>query len=331
MFVQQPNRRSVRNLLISEECCQLFHFDRSGAHYTAPIDIHQHVKTFIRLVLGVSSFDERVLGLDTSVQWTHENGRKVAGTVSVKDARGVAIAFSLCDVRPVFRRYDLYGRGTNGWRAVDPEGREVFIKDSWREGKAEYTILERAKGVEGVAQVVCYEAEEVTTADLRANGAEPVPCERLTDLTSTRIAMDLYGDSIIHFQSQKQLFAAIRDAIVGTYCLHISNGSRSDITSDAAHKTLVNERVILHRDISQNNILLGRRGAKIGQRGVVADFDLAVQGPRPLAQTKRDRKAVCDRLSHGSISTDIGTGHGSLHVRFHARELRALVFCYTQS
>lgn len=193
----------------------MFHFDRSGAHYTAPLHIHQCVKTFIRLVLGVSSFDERVLGMDTSVQWTHEHGRKVAGAISVTDADGVETKFALCDVEPVFRRYDLYGRGTNGWRAARSDGLQVFIKDSWREGEAEYTILERVKGVEGAAQMMCYEAAEETTAELRANGAEPIPCDALTDRTSTRIVMELYGRPITSFTSQTQLLAAVRDAIAG--------------------------------------------------------------------------------------------------------------------
>lgn len=59
-----------------------------------------------------------------------------------------------------------------------------------------------------------------------------------------------------------------------------------------AHRTLVNDRHVLHRDISQNNILLGRRGSRAGQRGILVDFDMAVHGERPLCQAPTDFKAV---------------------------------------
>lgn len=212
MLIQQPNRRFVRNLLVTERWCQLFHFDRSGAQYTSHIDIHKHVGTFIRLVLLVSSFDEGTLGLDPSVRWTLASGRKVAGAISVTDAGGASNVFTLCDVQPVFRRYDLYGRGSTGWLASAPDGGQVFIKDSWREGPAEYIVLQHTLGVEGTAQMVCYEAAEVNTADFRETGAPP---EGFTNRTSTRIVLENHGQTILSFSTQSQLLAAIRDAIAG--------------------------------------------------------------------------------------------------------------------
>lgn len=221
IFFQQPNRRFVRSLLLSEEFCQLFHFDRSGAQYTPPFSIHEDVKTFIRVVLGLSSYDEAELGLDTGVQWTIEGGRKVGGSITVVDASGGQVTYSLCDVNPSFLRYDFHGRGTTGWRVRSPVGTELFIKDCWRpaSGSAEYDTLAHISGQQGVAQMLSFETRERTTADLRANGDNSWTMEGFSNRVSTRLVMESCGKSIDCFESQKQLVSAMRDAIAGEYCL----------------------------------------------------------------------------------------------------------------
>lgn len=204
--------------MICEQWCQLFHFDRSGAQYTSRFSIHEDVIAFIRVVLGVSSFDERTLGFDTAVQWAVEGGRKVSGTIVVTDIADVTTTYSLVELEPVFCRYEILGRATTGWRALSPEGVEVFVKDSWRDGDAEYDTLKLIVGVDGTGQMLSYEAVEVTTSALRANGSETWPKPKdFRERTSTRIVMESYGESIASFKSQKQLLSAIRDAIAGLY------------------------------------------------------------------------------------------------------------------
>lgn len=173
---------------------------------------------FIRLVLGLSSPDEAVLGLDTAVQWTIRDGRKVAGTIVVTNADGMQTPYKLCELEPVFRRYDIRGRGTTGWSAMDPEGRCVFIKDCWRtdDGFPEYEVLKETIGVQAAAQMRDFESREVTTMELRGHGARKWSSDAFKNRISTRIVMDVYGESILFFKSQKQLVAAIRDAIAGT-------------------------------------------------------------------------------------------------------------------
>lgn len=217
MFAQQPNRRFVRNLLLTQEVCHLFHFDRSGAQYTSPISIHEDPRTFLRLVLGLSSFDELTLGFDPAFRWVSEGGRKVGGAIDVLNHEGVHCSYTLLHVRPVFRRYDIRGRGTTGWSAVAPSGVKVFIKDAWRpeDHCPEYDILLHTRGVEGATQMLSYEVREVTTAALRGSGADGCKAEGFRNRTSTRIVIEMQGQPISSFQSQRQLFAAIRDAISG--------------------------------------------------------------------------------------------------------------------
>ncbi|TEB22076.1 hypothetical protein FA13DRAFT_1799188 [Coprinellus micaceus] len=73
--------------MVTENHVCLVHYDRSGVYFSPLIDINKEKETFIRLILGVSSPDEKILGLDTSVQWVIDDvtGRKVSGTVKVDE------------------------------------------------------------------------------------------------------------------------------------------------------------------------------------------------------------------------------------------------------
>lgn len=295
IFIQQPNRRFVRNLLITEEVCHLYHFDRSGGQYTPPINIHEDPVTFIRLVLGLSAADENVLGLDSSIRWEVEQGQRVSGTITVTDVDRVDTVYRLNELEPVFRRYDIRGRGTIGWRATAPDGREVFIKDYWRpeDGVAEYEILRDVLGVDGAVQLRNYEVNEHRTGQIRANGSDGWSLDGFHSRTSTRIVTDAYGHSILSFTSQTELVAAIRDVIKGRQITPRLSSAFLLTNRPVAHQTLVNDRNVLHRDLSQTNILLGGKDAKVGCRGALIDFDMASRGPRPLEQATSDQKVVC--------------------------------------
>ena len=68
-----------------------------------------------------------------------------------------------------------------------------------------------------------------------------------------------------------------------------------------AHKRLFDsEPHIIHRDISVNNILLGREDAGEGERGVIIDFDLAVRLLKDRPSLKADYRIVS--LCHSYLS-----------------------------
>ncbi|KAJ3523795.1 hypothetical protein NMY22_g11280 [Coprinellus aureogranulatus] len=106
LFIQQPNRKFVRTAVLTEHNIRVIHFDRSGARYTPWINFHKDPYTLVRIILGLSSVDEDVLGLDTSIQWTiSKEGRKVAGTIKMIDTgmdegEQEELTFDLLDARP---------------------------------------------------------------------------------------------------------------------------------------------------------------------------------------------------------------------------------------
>ncbi|KAJ2914982.1 hypothetical protein MD484_g5410, partial [Candolleomyces efflorescens] len=159
MFLHQPHRRFVRVLSLTGHHLRLFHFDRSGLQYTPALDIDNDPHTFVRVILGLSSPNEADLGLDPSIEWKVESGRKVSGTVTTRGADDTDKVYTLVEVDPIFSRNRIYGRGTICWIVSDlASGRVLVVKDSWRlnERTGEYVHLQEALGVPGVAQMVSY-------------------------------------------------------------------------------------------------------------------------------------------------------------------------------
>ncbi|KAJ2913152.1 hypothetical protein MD484_g7263, partial [Candolleomyces efflorescens] len=257
IFIHQPNRRFVRTVVLTEQHLRLFHFDRSGAQYSQPLDFHENPQTFVQVILGISSLDEAQVGLDTSIQWSKENGRKVKGTLTTRGANGEKVMYPLAAIDPIFSSSNVCGRSTTCWRVRDPTTNEEFVvKDSWRsEGRpSEHTFLEQAVGVSGVVQMVSYEPDRCQTKNLRLFGDSVPP--KFRNKRETRIVMKAYGKSIRNYTSARQLSCALRDAIaVGHFGLF--------------------RKGTIHRDVSLQNILLGNPGAEPGNRGVLIDFDIS--------------------------------------------------------
>ncbi|KAJ2919822.1 hypothetical protein MD484_g596, partial [Candolleomyces efflorescens] len=273
MFIQQPNRRYVRSLVVSQKRAGLIHFDRSGAQYTALVNINENPKDFIRLILGVSSLDERLLGFDTTIQWTTgPDGRKETGTLTTEDADGNEVKYNLVTPHPIFTRRSIRGRGTVCWGVRDNEGNEFLVKDSWRSEarQSEAIFLKKAQGLKGVVQMVSCEEDRESTESFRClmtNAASAA--QNFQNRFSMRVVLQCYGPPIIHFTSRKHAISALRDAIAG-------------------HRNLVQARRVLHRDVSVFNILLGNPGAPKGLRGFLIDLDTAIFWDRLLPEVLAD-------------------------------------------
>ncbi|KAJ3504524.1 hypothetical protein NMY22_g17896 [Coprinellus aureogranulatus] len=255
IFALQPNRIYVRSLVLTQTHARLIHVDRAGTQVTPLLDIHHDPATFIRLIIGLASVDEQILGLDDSIQWTIVEGRKAEGRLTTTGPTGEIKTYPIIEYIPVPRE-TVRGRGTACWRVRDPDtDEELIVKDSWRPDNRppEHEFLELVKSVPGVVQMVSYEAQRWETKDFRC----PSTAGHYQNRIGTRVTMKSYGKPIEFFTSVLQLLRACRDAIAG-------------------HQRLASEEVrILHRDVSHNNILLGKEDASEGNRGVLIDFDTA--------------------------------------------------------
>lgn len=265
IFLQQPNREFVRALLITEQMVQLVHYDRSGTYITPPLNYHSEPHTFVRLILGLTSTDETVLGFDNTVRWEIENGRKVSGTITLSGT-GCAVAegrkpivYHLKGTKPSFSRPSICGRGTTCWLVQQPGGKDLIIKDAWRTGSRlpEHEYLEAARGIPGIVQMISYEyLGEASDHRPTAYAGDPV----FQDRRKLRIVMEAHGSVLEQFKSRYQFVAALRHAI-------------------RAHRNLYSEAHVLHRDISVLNILLGDGDDTLD--GFLIDMDMAVFYKRP--------------------------------------------------
>ncbi|KAF6747057.1 hypothetical protein DFP72DRAFT_921126 [Ephemerocybe angulata] len=277
VMIQQPNRRYFRALIATEKRYSLYHLDRSGCQHTRLADINygkggEDVRTFIRLVLGLSSTDEKTVGLDPSVKWKIDGeDRKVSGTITVRDEDGKEREYDLVRVDPVFLRPSIRGRGTTCWHATEKgkPDKEVFIKMSWRskDRTPEYVYLKEAKGVVGIGQMITYDPTGEETKSFRGSPSSKSFFNRV----AMCVVLECYGDSVFEFNTQTQAIAAIRDTLSG-------------------YKSLSEDKEIIHRDISKNNVLLGKQGASKGWRGVLIDLDMAARKDRTVDEVSQDHR-----------------------------------------
>jgi hypothetical protein len=114
-------------------------------------------------------------------------------------------------------RSGLLGRGTTCWVVKNERGEKFIVKDYWvadNRTSFECELLEEARGLEGVCQMVSFEDNRAKTLDFRgdtSNFWDGVFHNR----TSIRIVMKAYGRSLENFTSMKQVLGALRDAIAG--------------------------------------------------------------------------------------------------------------------
>ncbi|KAF6750617.1 hypothetical protein DFP72DRAFT_775513, partial [Ephemerocybe angulata] len=272
IFFSQPNRQFVRALIITETKFRLLHFDRSGAYVTRYLKIKEYPIVFVRLVLALSSHNERLVGLDTSIQWTvGADGRKNAGTIRVRNSKlpNGASTYNLIMDEPPLIYNSIRGPGTIRWNATDANGNRVYVKDLWRAfGRSpEYKLLQEASDekVQGVlTDILAFEDKIAQTMDYRP---KDVVSSDFFNRIFSRLVMNAAGPSLSAFTSQLEAITALRDAIIG-------------------HRNLLTAG-ILHREITMDNILItkdkdGRPTGKICDlAGAIPSYEKAEVSGEP--------------------------------------------------
>lgn len=250
-------------MLLDPNGIQFYHFDRSGCLFSARLNINKHPETFVRWLLAAASPDVTVLGFDPTVKWRGE--KRVIQTL---DEQYTAIELDLSPFQPIDQFSGLVGHATAHW-AAHKDSKSYLIKDKWRLAGAEKEeeFLEKARGLDGVAQLVSYEIGE-TVASLRYT---PMP-HFLEDRQFVRVTVTgPSGRSIEHFKSRIHLLSAFRDAVAGM--IHY-NFPSTNLTRGKGHRNLRRSR-ILHRNINVANIQLGADGNGPGNRGILIGLDKA--------------------------------------------------------
>nr|GAT56725.1 predicted protein [Mycena chlorophos] len=271
VFVQQPNRRYVHASLLTPTDIRVLRFDRAGCYHTLPIDYHLEPELFVKLVLVVNSFDERLAGFDTSVYF--ESGQRKLRMVAseIYDAESktwianseeepLVFVMDEEDLEPLFYRHSIRSRGTVCWLATCEKwpGVSCVVKDYWRatERVTESEFLRTLSAVKGVGQMFAYQNDRETVCELRKVDAMPVPTDEeatITDRSFMRVVVRDYPYTLDQALSPRELLEAVVDIVDG-------------------HSVAVLDHDLLQRDISHTNL---RLSLDTDVKGAIIDWDLA--------------------------------------------------------
>ncbi|TFK48918.1 hypothetical protein OE88DRAFT_1663188 [Heliocybe sulcata] len=286
-FVQQPNRRFVYALLLTEKRVRVYQFDRGGVLYSQWYDIGTSAITFVQIILAIASEDENQIGFDTRIRWVGEE-RYFEDPQADEPKR-----YKIINPDSPFRRRTIRGRGTTCWKVVDDLGHLYMLKFSWKtiDRVGEWEHLERIKNanppLKHVGTMDSYRVIQ-KLSDLRHGVVLLDRKKNFHDREYYYTLQTHYGSPLEKFRSVLQLYRAFRDAVSASMEL-LQIG-------------------IVHRDISSRNILLDRReGTKGGGWGVLIDFDMAIFLDREASQVRTDFRTGTRAFQSLKVLHGLGT------------------------
>ncbi|EEH18170.2 hypothetical protein PABG_00733 [Paracoccidioides brasiliensis Pb03] len=308
VFAAQPTRRFIHAFTVCGTKMEAWVFDRSGPYSSGIIDVYTDSKQFFQVLVGYTMMSDEELGLDTFIA-RDEDGNK---SITVKgpeysEEKKVRLGEMLsCQIAIVCR-------GTTCFLANDGQV-EGVAKFSWvsdkQQSEAELFKLAGQKNVQGVARIIGHDAITSIT-DMRCSLAfnkchdfKSLPLSRASSFHQSQTLTEAcHLDIRQKSPSRKRRYLGNRSAHKPSLfdrndeelydnrvlqCLVISPAGRLiyDYRSplelltalrDAikAHRPLYLDGNILHRDISENNIIITDPDKADGHSGMLIDLDLA--------------------------------------------------------
>ncbi|KAL1699134.1 hypothetical protein EV121DRAFT_273941 [Schizophyllum commune] len=276
VFHAQETRMYHIGIAFAGDLFQLAYYDRAGCVLSGTHNVHENPGVLIRAVVGLSLFDESYVGKDTSITARDRGAYMTVGGIEYEIVELLATGG------------DILGKGTVCWRCRRPDSSENYvIKNTWtmlgQSRKTEGEFLRRAARIKGVPNLVC--EEQV----LRRNGLPQNTLwlretlqgsERLAILKNhpqmelRRLVLQPCGRPLVDFRDKDELLTGFKDSIMSkhVYCTSVEISQTHHL--GAAHYQLY-EQLILHCDISDNNIMLRAREDPSISRGLLVDLDSA--------------------------------------------------------
>ncbi|KAF9053343.1 hypothetical protein BJ165DRAFT_1608021 [Panaeolus papilionaceus] len=269
-FNSQRHRTFVYVIMMNQEAVKLFYFDHCGGMLSEWISFKDDPKALIRMILLTCKDDPEMVGLDPAVSFVSarvRSSRQAAVQYATKlYKRKIQVKLNNRDTTLsvqglTWASNAIHGRKTICWRVQDEDRNIFMLKECSRRvdrTPAEWEMLEAINAspvpITGVGKMVGY-AKSFTVSELRERIKMDMPAT-LPNRERYVVLLEAHGLPISHFRNPMQFLLAFRDAVSG-------------------HQQLW-QLGILHRDISTNNILLGKDNASVGNRGVLIDLDLAI-------------------------------------------------------
>ncbi|VCU40664.1 Bgt-50159, partial [Blumeria graminis f. sp. tritici] len=272
IFHAQPSRRFVHGFCLHKLHVEFWVIDRSGAYSSREIDVIGSQEKLVRALSSYVLMSDEELGLDTS---TRHDGNRLLVTIPDGDNQPEAIQVA---PEPVARPETIMSRANTCYRTLDSMH---LIKFSWGSGasRTEIDSLKLARNMEGVINLEwskeLYEVETHGKKIQFSSGEQVIMKDpqqtpsRGQEITSTSsqqyykkhrltiVKLSPYGRPLRSCTSVREFLSGIRDAIIG-------------------HYKLLNEAKILHRNISEGNIILTRPDTEGITKGMLIDLDMSI-------------------------------------------------------
>ena len=149
VFADQPTRRFAHAFSLCASKMELWVFDRSGAYSSGTFDIHDEPDKFARALVGYTTMDDDVMGLDTFVE--RQDGHRY---VTLDDASGKETRIRLD--KAMVRQKAIVCRGTTCYETQNSHVAKFSWASDKRKLEVEQLKLAETMGVEGVARVVAH-------------------------------------------------------------------------------------------------------------------------------------------------------------------------------
>ncbi|KAK3181986.1 hypothetical protein K4F52_006725 [Lecanicillium sp. MT-2017a] len=282
----QPLRHFIHGFFIHNSVVEFWHFDHSGMSASTPLHLGEEYADVLTILFCYGYKTHEDLGRQDIVDIDNSNNMLYLYTKNGN--------YEL-DRNPFVRRHRIFGAALACYRARrEQSGRQWthVVKFKWRESwvPPEEAVLKtiREKKIPGMVSLV-HDEQITTIADLRRE-----PCARLLRRLDRGDGEDpphpgQYGIDKHSTATKKpfinRVFTCLVFTPIGTPLdTFTDNLELLHILRDAihAHRALLQDANILHRDISQGNIVICRAAER--RRGVLIDLDnaidLAAEQPR---------------------------------------------------
>ncbi|KAH9909307.1 hypothetical protein F4778DRAFT_716150 [Xylariomycetidae sp. FL2044] len=293
VFLLQPTRLYVHGLYIRGSTLELWVFDRAGMYCADTFDIHADPVRYLAFVLSYTLMDSDALGVShiIRVDTTRADDTRTTFVPNSKHPDSPAMVIPVNDT-PFARVMGIVGSGMVCYHARESsEEPNRALKLKWRvlDDMPEEGPLQKARNrdVWGVVRLE-HHGELQYTAELRKgikfgpplklivrplgdaldrnNGGfkshtEPADDDEEDDGIPHRAlcfhVLSPLGRHLSTFQTREELLQALRDAIKG-------------------HRSLLQNARILHRDVSEDNIVIVDDASENSPKGILIDLDSAL-------------------------------------------------------
>lgn len=291
VFFAQPLRYSLHGILVHGDVVELWVFDRSSMYCSEPFSLRDDYALLVSIVRGYANKTDEELGVG-AVLAKDDVGKYVAAAAAAAadaDADADAAAHDqrlYLEDEAFVDRDKFFGDGLLCYRAkhANQDDWTHVVKLKWRDAnnKPEEDVFDyiQSKNVSGVAFLESHDVLE-ETVDLRCS----LRHKRCKDLSSKPLHEDPNIKGLLRFAKEGEHFFTPRilTHLVFTPLgrpLHTWRSILELLTvlrdSIKAHRSLLQDAHVLHRDISGGNIIIIDSADTDVSQGVLIDLDRAM-------------------------------------------------------